>query len=40
MPVTEYAKEPYQVEHKFATTVWQKLPYQITIDEPYVVELW
>jgi len=38
--VTEYEKEPYTVEKKFEMTEWDKAFYTVTIDEPYVIELW
>ena len=38
--MTEYEKEPYHVEHKFEMTEWDKSFFTVTIDEPYVVELW
>lgn len=38
--VTEYEKEPFHVEKKFEQTEWDKSFYTVTIDEPYVTELW
>ena len=36
--MTEYEKEVYHVEKKFAVTVYDKEAYQVTIDVPYVIE--
>ena len=38
MPVTQYEKEEYTIEAEFEYTVYDKVPHQVTIDEPYVVE--
>lgn len=38
--MTEYEKEAYHVEKKFPQTEWDKVPFQVTIDEPYVTEVW
>ena len=38
--MTEYEKEPFTVEHKFEQTEWDKAFFTVTIDEPFVVELW
>jgi hypothetical protein len=38
--VTEYEKEPYTVEHTFEQTEWDKAFFTVTIEEPYVIELW
>ena len=38
MPVTQYEKEEYTIEAEFEYTVYDKVPHQVTIDEPYVIE--
>ena len=38
--MTEYEKEPYHIEKKFPQTEWDKNFFTVTIDEPFVIELW
>ena len=40
VPVTEYEKEPFTVEHTFDQTEWDKAFFTVTIEEPYVTEIW
>lgn len=38
MAVTEYEKEEFSLECEFEYTVYDKVPFTVTIDEPYVLE--